>query len=338
MAVSPARRSKGFPWLTAVLLAVVLVAGGAFVLLALGHTLTIPWFDGPLVLAFGDADDDGPPPGRVAVPVSGRALPAYRELNRDDIWDTAKQRLAVTYLTPEQVERIGALTELRQIIGRVLDHDKPAGYVFTERDFLPKGTRPGLTAGIPAGKRALRVDVSKIDGLVGLNPGDHFDMLSSVPVQLDAAAAREMGGVFARQIELQAALGALNQQARVRPLVTNGVVVTAMETRSVPLAVNTLTQGLVTRTRPVQEIVVAVDPHEVTPLAEALALELHVLCVPRSGRPGDGDVEEPAPPESTPAWPLFGGGAGDDPGGMNLIETIDGSDRSFTPVPRGRGQ
>ncbi|GJM20491.1 MAG: hypothetical protein DHS20C15_04060 [Planctomycetota bacterium] len=338
MAVSPTRRSRAFPWWTVLLCVVVLGVGAAFLLLALGNTLTIPWFNGPLVLALGERTEEGPPPGRVGVPISARGLPAYHQLTRDDLWNPQAQRLAVAYLTPEQVERTGALTELRDVIGRVLDHDKPAGYAFTERDFLPKGTRPGLTAGIPPGKRALRIDVSRIDGLVGLNPGDHFDMLSSVPIELDTNMTRDMGGVFGRQLQIQAALGTLREQARVSPLVSNGVVVTPMQTRSVPLAVNTLTQGLVTRTRPVQEIVVAVDSHEVAPLAEALALEMRVLCVPRSGQPGAHD-EDPAPSPRAPNWPLWGGvgeGSESSEGGMSLVETIDGSDRVLTPVPRGR--
>ena len=121
------------------------------------------------------------------------------------------------------------------------------------------------------------------------------------------------------------------------PLVTNGVVVTPMETRAVPMSVNSLTQGTVTRTRPVQEIVIALDPHEVSPLAEALALDTRLLCVPRSGQPGDED--EGALPSRDPSLPLWGstsGGRGDS-GGMRMIETISGGERSFQPVPRGDG-
>ena len=61
-------------------------------------------------------------------------------------------------------------------------HDKAPGFVFTERDFLPKGTLPGLVAGIPPGKRALTLDAGKLRGIDLLQIGDHLDLLAAVPV------------------------------------------------------------------------------------------------------------------------------------------------------------
>ena len=49
--------------------------------------------------------------------------------------------------------QMGVISDFSQITGRVVDHEKPPRYPFTELDFLPKGTRPGLVAVIPPGKR-----------------------------------------------------------------------------------------------------------------------------------------------------------------------------------------
>ena len=57
------------------------------------------------------------------------------------------------------------LVNVSDVIGRVLEHEKTPGYVFTEADFLPKGTREGIVAGIPAGKRAIRLSADRVDGL-----------------------------------------------------------------------------------------------------------------------------------------------------------------------------
>src|SRR5207249_3734084 len=71
---------------------------------------------------------------------------------------------------PKELVPPGVLVNLADVLGRVLDHDKPAGYVFTEEDFMPKGTRAGLVAGIPPGKRSMTIEAVKLDGIFGLRP------------------------------------------------------------------------------------------------------------------------------------------------------------------------
>ena len=61
--------------------------------------------------------------------------------------------------------------------------------------------------------------------------------------------------------------------------------VTPARTRNVPISSSSLTQGTMTRTVPVQEIVIAVDPEEVALLAEAMDLKYEITCMVRSGRP-----------------------------------------------------
>src|SRR5262249_44357803 len=98
--------------------------------------------------------------GLVAVPTPARTIRAYTRVTRDHLWDTARNRLWVVYLPPRAVPR-EMLVGISAVIGRVLDHDKTPGYVFPEGDFLPKGTREGLVAGIPAGKRAIRIPADR---------------------------------------------------------------------------------------------------------------------------------------------------------------------------------
>ena len=230
--------------------------------------------------------------GLVAVPVSAVTIPAYTRIVRDHLWNSQIGSFAVIYLRPDQVTS-DMLLNMSTIIGRVVDHDKPARYAFTEADFLPKGTRPGLVAGIPAGKRAMRVPADRIPGLVGLLPGDRFDLISALPIQAGTAPMAATG-VYGRQLDLQARLSNWQKQATVRVVVQNGNVVEPMQTRQVPVASQTLTSGLIVRTRPVQEVVIAVGPGEVARLAEAIAVGADISCVPRSGRlPADLDPVSP---------------------------------------------
>jgi hypothetical protein len=98
--------------------------------------------------------------GLIAVPTPARVIPAYSRVTRDHLWDVRNNRLAVIYLPPGAVSK-EMLRNLSDVIGRVVANDKSPGYVFTAADFLPPGTREGLVAGIPAGKRAVRVTGSR---------------------------------------------------------------------------------------------------------------------------------------------------------------------------------
>jgi len=302
--------------------------------------------------------------GEIAIPVSGTNIPAYTRLTRDHLWNPQAKTFAVIWLRPEQVSP-DMKRNLGDIVGRVLNHDKAGNYVFTEADFLPPGTRPGLVAGIPPGKRAMRVDTSRIPGLIGLVPGDRFDLVSTLPLEPGGAGtALAAGGLYGRQLDLQARLTNWQKQATVRVVVQNGNIVQPMTTRQIPVANNSLTQGLIVRTRPVQEVIIAVAPGEVARLTEAMAVGAEISCVPRSGNPADphdsvtpelypvspfggtvarptatasvavpGEPSDPNIPGSTPISPLgpnlFGAG-------FSQIESISGNKREIiaTPVKR----
>jgi hypothetical protein len=179
----------------------------------------------------------------------------------------------------------GALVHAESITGRVLKSDKSANLAFTEDNFLPKGTREGIAGGVPQGKRAYRLDASEISGFHGLKAGDHFDLLASVPLDLAGKGKTARKGPALTVSGASAELG-MTQQAAVRPLIQDGVVVTPVTTRDVPVFSRTLTSSQV-QTKPVQEIVIAVEPEEVAQISQAVSLAYKLTVVARSGQATD---------------------------------------------------
>jgi Flp pilus assembly protein CpaB len=288
--------------------------------------------------------------GLVPVPISAIAIPEYTKVTRDHLWDTKNARITVIYLQPKAVPP-DTFVNLRDVIGRVLSHNKQPGYTFTETDFLPKGTREGIVGGIPPGKRAIRVQAEKVDGLYGLRPGDRFDLVATLAIdggRGGGAQGFNVGGVYGQQLALQARLSNWQKQATVRVMVQNGVIVEPMITRQIPVFTNSLTQGGVSRQRPVQEIVIAIDPEEVARLTEAMAVDAKIACIPRSGRPDD--PRNSVTPDLSPVSPFTGPGlntagvASDADGSdsepadrrapFSMVERISGSKRELTAVPR----
>ena len=223
---------------------------------------------------FGDVIDPfRQPDGTVAVPISPRPIPAATRIGLEDLMDLRTGRPAYVFLKPDSV-REEMKIELSSIIGRVLRKEKPAGFAFTERDFAPPGTPPGLSAGIPPGKRAMRLDIAKVPGLEELRPGDRFDLIATIPLDPSALDDEAIGGIRrADAYFLDPSLSNWTKQATVEVIVQNGLLVEPVKTRTMPISVATLTQGQVTRNRPIQEVVVAIDPLEVAPLTQAIATD-----------------------------------------------------------------
>jgi Flp pilus assembly protein CpaB len=277
--------------------------------------------------------------GLVAIPTPAMQIPAYARVRRDHLWDRANNRLAVIYLPPRAVTK-EMLVNISDVLGRVLDHQKDPGYVFTDSDFLPKGTREGIVAGIPAGKRAIRISADRVEGLYGLNAGDRFDLLATMPINASRGGAQSFNfaGPYSQELALQAQLSNWDKQATVRVIVQNAVIVEPMTTRGVPTLQTTLTDGAATRTRPVQEAVIAIDPGEVAPLTEAMAVEARLTTIPRSGRPDD--PIDSRTPDRRPISPFAtasgdeGAVSSDDSESFRVVETIMGQRRSLTAVPR----
>ncbi|MFG0320582.1 MAG: hypothetical protein ACF8XB_25140 [Planctomycetota bacterium JB042] len=311
-------------------IALLIVAVGVVVHLVRGGEIPLPFTDRTLALARAEAVAAAKRDlsGTLAVPISGRTISAYDKVVREDLIHPGTGTIA-TYPMRKDAIPENVLTDMKDVLGRVLAKDKPAGYVFTESDFLEKGTRPGVTAGIPAGKRAFRLDVSRINGLFGLARGDRFDLVSTQPIDGKPAETqlKRFGGAYGPALALDASFRNLTKRATVDVLVQNGVVVEPVDIRAEPVRSTSLTRGTVTRTRSVQEIVIAIDPSEIAPLTEALALDAEVTAWARSGRPDD--PADSVTPSLEPTSP-FDGPAG---AGMKLVETIGGSARQIVPVP-----
>lgn len=338
---SSSRSSPGWLMLF-VVVAVITIAAVAAVLayLAMGGELTVPFTDPPQTVSFKKKEapkEWQPPANTVAVPLSGRDVRAYTAITRDDLWNPKLSRMAAVYMDPATLPE-SVIRDPKEIIGRVLAREKPAGYVFQTDDFLPKGTRPGLVAGIPAGMRAMRVDLDKVRGLFGLHPGDRFDLVATQEMKGDAAAdLKRLGGVVGERIAIEASMQNQGKQAAVRVVVQNGTVVTPAQVVEVPVGVSSLTGGKGVGSRPVQEVVIAVRPEEVGPLAEALAVGAELSVVPRSGRPDD--PKDSVTPDLVPKRPFdeASGGTTGTGAGLRLVETIDGSNRDIVPVPKQSG-
>jgi len=106
----------------------------------------------------------------------------------------------------------------------------------------------------------------------------------------------------------------------------------------VPTTSTSLTRGTTTRTLPVQEMVIALEPDEVAPFMEALSVEAQITCLARSGRPDD--PVDSLTPSSEPDLMLWGTGlaAGGNSlvpsaGSMAVIESISDRERTLVPVP-----
>ncbi|MDB5341642.1 MAG: exported protein of unknown function [Schlesneria sp.] len=272
-----------------------LVGGGiVFGLVATG-TIDLP-------VAWMRKKDAPPSPDMLLVPVSSGVIPPYTRISRDHIWDAKIGQFTTApvhknFVTPEM------FTGFDQFKGRVLRRQKPKGYAFTESDFLPKGSREGISGGIPPGKRAVVLDASKLAGVHGLREGDHVDILASQPLDFQ----KGMAGRNSAMRGPQAALLTAQKQASTRVIVQNGVLVQGVTSRAKPITSSSLTQGTQARTVPVLEVILAVDPEEVAPLHSAVAVDSQLNCVARSGQAGPGTLAEPVsqelPSQVTPVQP-----------------------------------
>ena len=298
------------------------------------------------------------PPGWVGIPVCAKAMPAYTAVSREYLLNprTMDGSWLMDYQPPEkaaELARKGIIVDIDKIRGRVTARDKPSPSYFSETDFLPLGTRPGVAGGTPTGKQAYTVEASKLKGAVhDLRAGDHINLLASISVDMPGSGRSSVGKMGAVVASPDATI--LPKRGVGRPLVQDGVVVSPVRVRNRPVATR---GGVTTRTVPVEEIVIAVAPEEVAPLAEALDLNYEITCVVRSGRPQDAAVSSPQPSAAgsavgadqkqpsaenvriavrdTAARPAAKRGANDDTPGYNpmgetrFMEIMVGSQRQF---------
>jgi Flp pilus assembly protein CpaB len=266
---------------TVLLTLMAIVIGGAGTVAALAALKVID----PEKLAFWRERRRPIPADWVAIPFCVRPIPAYTRVTREYLMiDLKNDNWALRWYPPKKVPA-AAIRKIKDILGRVTAREKPAAYAFVESDFLPPGSSPGVAGGTPEGKRAITLDAGKLNGVYDLKEGDHVDLLASVSVDMPGAGHSNSGRLGTSIVATPNMDLLLPKRGYVRSLVQDGVVVTPVRIRNAPTSSSSLTQGATTRTRPVQEIVLAVDPEEVAPLAEAMDLKYEITCVTRSGRP-----------------------------------------------------
>jgi hypothetical protein len=342
------RRGGSSLSMTAVAVLLIGVVGGALLLHAAGV----------VKLPFLSRDEAPKPPdrrGKERVWVSGRAIPAYTLVSRDDLWDPRRGGMAEVWL-PKEAVTADMATDLNDIIGLVLKHDKPAGYAFTRADFYPKGTRPGPTAGVPTGMRALRLKAAQLPGLHGLKQGDRFDVVMSVRVEIEEPESKNVNRREGSPLPVEGPYAGLapgnatptspnapsptprveRQRAEVRVVVRNGVIVTPVHERKEITKGGGLLRGATLQAVPIEEIVIAVAPKEVAALNEALAIGATLAVAMRSGQTGaegadEGDIpdriiefEAPPPGEEQSIGPR-----------VRLVEVIQGGKKTIKAIPEG---
>lgn len=299
----PSRRSRrsGFPAQALILLV------GALLLAGVGAALV--WRSLNESASGVDAHSNE---GMIGVPVATIDLPSYTEIRLEHLLNPLTGALAAVYL-PEESILESTIVDPRELVGRVLARPKSASRVFRKGDLMPVGTRPGIVAGIPNGQRALRIDASKVSGIVGLRQGDRFDLVATYPGSNRNGAVESVYG----NAPLSGA-----QRARARVVASGATVVSALESRALPGPAGGRTGKIV------QEIVIALAPDEIPNVTEALEIAKRIDCIPRSGLP----TSEAEKEDSTVAGFPSRRGANtlyDEP----LIDVIEGERRSLRVVP-----
>ena len=223
--------------------------------------------------------------GLVRVYKSQRDLTALSKVTREDVVNRSRGDEAYFWMTPAKVKaNPDWILNHNQIIGRVLAKNKEGDLIFTEKDFLPEGSRTGISAGVPEGKQGFFVEAEKIPGLELLKMGDKFDLLASLPEEAQEKPEAEYG-LLAGGIKVRG--GKPIPLSGVRLLVQDAqmVAITRGRDMTTQSVMNLPKQDPKTRRKDdAIQITIAIDPEEVVPLTQALAAERAIHCVARSGR------------------------------------------------------
>lgn len=253
--------------------------------------------------------------GQLPAVVVAREVPAFTKIRPEHL-RLPDGDLSLMWLPQETIEAKKAsgewLVSLSDVVGRVLKRDKRPGLIFTPNDFYPEGTREGIAAGVPPGKKAITVETSKIRGLDLLRQGDSFDLFVSLPrSQREVSRPTAEYGLLVGGIKPpDLRVSQISRQSGVKLVVEQGEMITLTKGRQqTTQGVQTLTPDANSNNRrqsTTQTLAtIAVDPLEVLPLMEALSLDrldgakardpedsrIDLFCVVRSGR-GDDVAEE----------------------------------------------
>jgi len=327
------------------LMAPIMIAGLLFAALAaytvINGELRLP-FGGGVVFAFNqdaaESTSTAPRKGMVAVLACPRPLPAFTKITRDHLL-TEEGLFTVSVVEPA-IEQIGLFRAdnqgMQQLLGRVLKREKPIGYAFSARDFLPKGTRPGPNAGIPPGKRGVWVDVSKVQGLADMHAGDLVDLVAATSDKEQSKLDTSVLGNLADPVmkaRLQAAATQASKASNSSSWVVarNAKVITPMRSR--PASSSGKKRGAEST---VDEVFLAMTPADVAQFGEALAQKLTLLAAPRSSQPNDQPTEilDSRPADANTELHKLLLGEGGETGSFGMVEVIQGGERKIVTVPR----
>lgn len=229
--------------------------------------------------------------GLVPVPRSLVALKAFEKIEREDVYDRALGDESYFWLPKEQVDAHPEwVTRVDQVIGRVMARDKRAEFVFSDKDFLPEGSRTGLSGGVPDGKQGFFLEAQQIPGLRLLKIGDRFDLMASLPEESANAGAEYgllVGGIKAlgnKPIPLNGVR--LLVQSGMMIALTNGK---AMTTQGALEFDQADSRGRPTASQKEEQVAIAIDAEEVVPLTQALGAKLTIHAIARSGQKNEPD-------------------------------------------------
>lgn len=334
-------RSRGFGSL---LLKPLAIAGLLFVGLAaytvINGELRLP-FGGGVLFAFEKDDpettENGLPAGTVAVYACPKKLPAFTKLTRDHL--LTKTGLHTVPVVEQAIQPNGLFRAdvdgLTRLLGRVLRREKPVNFAFTERDLLPKGTRPGPSAGIPPGKRGMWIDVTQVQGLADTRSGDYVDLVAATTSDASSKVDTNVLGNLTDPV-MRARLTTLASSAKKSPQATSWVVargalvITPMRSRELGGAKKAA------KAPTVDEVFLAMTPEDVAKFSQALAQKVTILAAPRSGQPElqPTEIRDSKVSDVNADLRKLLTGGDDQQASFGMVEIIRGGERQTITVPR----
>ena len=126
-----------------------------------------------------DTDRRSAPEGMVAVPIPGKVIPAYKNIDSSVFKEAATGYVRYTNLSRESVEAAGWVVDLKDFIGRLPDRDLPAGQPIPENSLMPVGTPEGLAGATPAGRVLFFLDRETLVGADAFGFSQRLDIVAS---------------------------------------------------------------------------------------------------------------------------------------------------------------
>ncbi len=127
--------------------------------------------------------------GWIPVPVTARDVKPFERLKVEDFVDPSTGRLRVFYFPPDKVGEAW-VTDLADVLDRVISKPLDSGRVVNRSVLLPEGTRPGVSAGIPPGWTAIQLTSLQVRGLAIANELDHIELVAARPIRAEHAQAK----------------------------------------------------------------------------------------------------------------------------------------------------